>query len=251
MKKFFLFFLCFINANLVFSENSNISSGTGFYIDNNGHILTAYHVIRGHDDIWINNSTNKKLVHADLIKYDLLLDLALLKVSAIGAQPLNIANWENNKSIPIGIEVCAIGYPTLGYKGTGLRITQGIVNSSEGINGEPRMFQVSAGIEKGNSGGPIVASDGSVIGIILSKLNALYIAEKTKDLPQNVNFAIKSSSIIQFLSDQEHAKPLLTNFDNKKNFRPYEILKSSELSIVRVISINKDEVEKRPNLFSN
>jgi S1-C subfamily serine protease len=250
MYKFILIFFCFFYSNFVFSENNNISSGSGFYIDNNGHIITAYHVIRGRDDIWINNSINKKLIHASLIKYDLLLDLALLKVSSSGP-PLKLANWENNKTIPVGIEVCAVGYPTLGYKGTSLRITQGIVNSSEGINGEPRMFQVSAGIEKGNSGGPIIAPDGSVIGVVLSKLNALYIAEKTKDLPQNVNFAIKSSSIIQFLNDQEQIKPLLVNFESKSNLRPYQILNASEPSIVRIISINKDEVAKRPNLFSN
>lgn len=188
------------------------------------------------------------MVHADLIKYDLLLDLALLKTSSLGP-PLKLAYWENKNTIPMGIEICAIGYPTLGYKGTSLRITQGIVNSNEGINGEPRIFQVSAGIEKGNSGGPVIGSDGSVVGVILSKLNALYIAEKTQDLPQNVNFATKSSSIIQFLNDQNQVKPLLTNFESKSNLRPYEILKASEPSIVRIISINKDEVSKYPNFF--
>lgn len=250
MYKVFLFFFSFFYSCFVYSEDSNISSGTGFYIDSNGYIITAYHVIRGRDDIWINQSINRKLIHADLIKYDLLLDLALLKTSSSGP-PLRLANWENNKSVPVGIEICAVGYPTLGYKGTSLRITQGIVNSSEGINGEPRMFQVSAGIEKGNSGGPVVASDGSVIGVILSKLNALYIAEKTKDLPQNVNFAIKSSSILQFISDQEQVKASIVNFDNRSNLRPYQILNTTEPSVVRIISINKDEVAKRPNLFSN
>ena len=62
------------------------------------------------------------------------------------------------------------------------------------------MIQISAPVQLGNSGGPVIDRYGNILGIVTKKLDALFVASKTKDIPQNVNFAIKSSLIANFLT---------------------------------------------------
>jgi stage V sporulation protein SpoVS len=68
-----------------------------------------------------------------------------------------------------------------------------------GIRNDIRFLQVTSPVQPGNSGGPLLDDSGNVIGVISSKLDALKIAGITGDIPQNVNFAIKSSLAEAFL----------------------------------------------------
>ena len=68
-----------------------------------------------------------------------------------------------------------------------------------GIGDDFRFLQISAPVQPGNSGGPLLDASGNVIGVVTAKLNALRIAKSTGDVPQNVNFAVKSSVIRLFL----------------------------------------------------
>ena len=60
-------------------------------------------------------------------------------------------------------------------------------------------MQISAPVQPGNSGGPLLDQFGNIVGVVVAKLDALKYAEVTKDVPQNVNFAIKSSIAVDFL----------------------------------------------------
>jgi S1-C subfamily serine protease len=66
---------------------------------------------------------------------------------------------------------------------------------------DTRYLQISAAVQPGNSGGPLSDSTGEVMGVVAAKLNALKFAKATGDLPENVNFAIKTGALRDFLDN--------------------------------------------------
>ena len=70
-----------------------------------------------------------------------------------------------------------------------------------GIGDDSRFYQISAPVQPGNSGGPLLDENGNLIGIVSSKLNFLSEIKTQGDIPQNVNFAIKASVVANFLQD--------------------------------------------------
>jgi V8-like Glu-specific endopeptidase len=75
----------------------------------------------------------------------------------------------------------------------------GHVSSTVGIRGNQSQMQISVPVQRGNSGGPVFDQSGNVIGVVVSKLDALKVAERVGDLPQNVNFAIRGDVVRNFL----------------------------------------------------
>lgn len=219
------------------------SFGTGFAISET-HILTAEHIISGKDVFWVG-PVEGKWVKASLLKSSAELDLALLSAD-IRAKPMSIANWEE---VPIGLEAFVIGYPQPKMQGLSKKITQGIVNGNRSDKeGTPasRLFQLSAEVNKGNSGGPVIAADGSVIGMVLKKVDALSFAEKSRDLTINVNYGLKSQFLLEFVANtpaQTQAKPLSL----KTVLRPYQIFNQSESSVYAVLGRStKDANTQKP-----
>ena len=80
-------------------------------------------------------------------------------------------------------------------------MTTGIVNSLSGILNDTRFLQISAPIQPGNSGGPLLDTSGNVIGVVAEKLNALKFAKLVGELPENINFAIKTGAVRDFLDN--------------------------------------------------
>jgi serine protease Do len=78
----------------------------------------------------------------------------------------------------------------------------GNVTASTGLRDDSRLLQISAPVQPGNSGGPLLDESGVVVGIVVSKLNALRLALATSDLAQNINFAIKASAAVEFTEAQ-------------------------------------------------
>ena len=132
---------------------------------------------------------------AKIIAYDIRNDLALVKMK----HPLKvIANFRSGKGIRMGDKVIVAGYPLRGIL-SGINITTGTVNAVSGPGNDSRILQISAPVQQGNSGGPLLDISGNVVGIVVARLSALKIAKLTGGLPQNVNFAIKGSIIRTFL----------------------------------------------------
>lgn len=75
------------------------------------------------------------------------------------------------------------------------------------------MFQISAPVQPGNSGGPVLDTSGAVIGVVVSKLNAMAVEKAIADIPQNVNFAIKGAVAVGFLDS--NGVDYLTDADNQ------------------------------------
>jgi S1-C subfamily serine protease len=124
-------------------------------------------------------------------------DLALLQTSSPVADSASI----RGPAVRSGDAVVAIGYPFHGLLTSDFTVTTGIVSSLSGLLNDTRRLQISAPVQSGNSGGPLLDTSGNVIGVVTSKLNGLKFAKLTGDLPENVNFAIKTGALRDFLDN--------------------------------------------------
>lgn len=206
------------------------SVGTGFVVTSLGHVVTAHHVIRDRGQVLVGPVQGKRWAVAKVLHVDPARDLALLE-ARVAREPLTVADWGQ---VPVGLEAIVIGYPQPRLTGLEKKITQGIVNGEIASRSAPPSFQLSAEIHQGNSGGPVLAPDGSVIGVVQRKMNALAVAEKTRDLPQNVNYALRSDELKRFLDDAGVPVPVRAP-DLSVDPRPFRLYRRVESSIVAVI----------------
>jgi S1-C subfamily serine protease len=163
-------------------------SGTGFCVHSDGYVLTNYHVIEGAREI--QGRSPRHRCPMEVVFSDPTNDLALLRADS--AIP-GIAVFRAGQQAQLGENVIVVGYPLGGLLGSGPQVTTGNVSSLIGAHDDTRLLQFTAPTQAGNSGGPLLDSNGAVIGVVSSKLNAARIHEITGDIPQNVNFAIKAT----------------------------------------------------------
>jgi S1-C subfamily serine protease len=124
-------------------------------------------------------------------------DLALLDVPAEAGPALPFRREGSN--VRRGEGVVTYGFPLSGILSSGPTLTTGEVSALAGLSDNAQQFQISAPVQPGNSGGPLLDMGGNVVGVIVSKLNAQRVAQRTGDIPQNVNFAVKGSEALDFL----------------------------------------------------
>lgn len=172
-------------------------NGTGFIVSANGHVITNHHVIEGCvGDITASlpgqPSTLLRIVSTDEIN-----DLALLQAPTTANEVATI----RATAIRPGDAIIVIGYPLHGLLTSDFTVTSGIVSSLSGLLNDTRHLQISAEVQSGNSGGPLLDTSGAVVGVVSSKLNALKVVKATGDLPQNINFAIKTGAMRDFLDN--------------------------------------------------
>ena len=145
----------------------NRGTGSGFLVDNEGRILTNYHVIQGNSaqiEVNLLGSERDESYEARVLAVDELNDLALIQIDPDGELP-----WlplGDSESLRVGRKVLAIGNP-FGLEGT---LTTGVISSLgrsiQSDNGVlPEMIQTDAAINPGNSGGPLLDNSGAVIGV--------------------------------------------------------------------------------------
>ena len=94
-----------------------------------------------------------------------------------------------------GEQIVIYGFPLAGALASTGNLATGIVSALAGLGDDTSKLQISAPIQPGNSGGPVLDQSGHVIGVVVSKLNAIKAASITGDIPQNVNFAIKTGVV--------------------------------------------------------
>ena len=172
----------------------DFSTGSGFFVTSDGYFVTNYHVIAGAETIALFD-VNSKMHMARVVRVDKANDIAVLKAEGkFKAIPVS-----TSRAAKRGQSVITVGYPHANIQGLEPKVTGGIINSLTGINNDARTFQISVPLQSGNSGGPLVTLDGNVIGVVAMKLSALAVLEETGDLPQNVNYAVKSNYLIEVL----------------------------------------------------
>ncbi len=123
--------------------------------------------------------------------------------SAALLQPqLAVADPILGSSSQVGPWRVVFGYPLAEALSSAGNTTLGNVTALAGVRDDSRYIQISAAVQPGNSGGPAVDEAGRLMGVVVAKLNALAVARITGDIPQNVNFAIKVSTLVNFLEAQ-------------------------------------------------
>ncbi len=171
------------------------SSGTGFVVAE-GRILTNNHVVAECGSMVARNAQGVRLP-ARVLGTDRRRDLAVLAVPPETGPSLT---FRDSPPVRRGETVVTYGFPLSGLLSSGPTLTSGDISALSGLRDNPLNFQISAPVQPGNSGGPLLDTQGNVLGVVVSKLNAARIAEMTGgDIPQNVNFAVKGSEAVAFL----------------------------------------------------
>jgi serine protease Do len=158
-----------------------------------GLMVTNAHVVEGCSTVTaVSERTGTSL--AEVVARDTTNDLALLKVTS---KPPSVAAIR--MGVRVGEPVAVFGFPLSGLLATSGNMTFGNVTALSGIADDTRYIQIQAPVQPGNSGGPLLDYNGNVVGVVSGKLNAMKVAEISRDMPQNVNFAIRSGSLVNFL----------------------------------------------------
>ena len=202
-------------------------TGTGYVVSASGHIITNHHVIDGCIGDIKGNLTGAAASTLRVVNSDERNDLALLQ-----GPPNQFKAYAKirDRAIHSGDSVIAIGFPYRGLLSSDFTVTTGIVSSLSGLLNDTSYLQISAAVQPGNSGGPLFDTSGDIVGMVAAKLNALSVARVTGDVPQNINFAIKTGAIRDFLDNSvvpyETAAPgpELKTADIATNARGYTLL---------------------------
>jgi len=173
------------------------STGSGFVVAP-GRAVTNHHVIDGCQRVSFRTAQGQ-VVPARVLAADPRRDLALLGYEGDAGPPLR---FREGPAVQRGELVVTYGFPLSTVLSSGPTLTTGDVSALAGLRDNPLHFQISAPVQPGNSGGPLLDAQANVVGVVVSKLNALRIAQMTGgDIPQNVNFAIKGVEARQFVRD--------------------------------------------------
>ena len=209
-------------------EKTGTQIGTGFVVSANGHVVTNQHVIDGCVGDIQGSLTGEAAVMLRVVSSDETNDLALLQAPGTFKDIAVI----KDKAVRSGDSVVAIGYPYHGLLTSDFTVTTGIVSSLSGILNDTRFLQISAAVQPGNSGGPLLASSGEVVGVVAAKLNALKFVKATGNIPENINFAIKTGALRDFLDNSAvsyqtaDSKTELKTADIARNARAFTLLVS-------------------------
>lgn len=170
-------------------------NGSGLILSKSGYIVTNYHVIENANDIEIEIIIDQAIskLNAELVQSDKINDLAIIKVVDMNFDGFDNLNYNfKTTSSDVGTKVYAYGYPmALSVMGKEIKVTDGMINSKTGYDGDITTYQISAPIQGGNSGGPLFDDNGNLLGINSSGLN--------KTVADNVGYSIKTSYIANLI----------------------------------------------------
>jgi len=168
------------------------SSGTGFFISSEGHIVSNNHVIEACHSVKIHHKG--KIEMANIISRDRMNDLALLQTNI---QPNEVFSISSNDAILLE-DVYVAGYPFGKSVSSAIKVTKGVVSGLSGFGDNYANLQIDAALQPGNSGGPIINEYGNVIGVAVAKLDLKKAIKTFGTIPENTNFGVKSSVLKSF-----------------------------------------------------
>ncbi|QOR61301.1 S1C family serine protease [Sulfurovum sp. ST-21] len=193
-------------------------TGTGFFINDNI-LITNQHVVEECKNIEIVR--NGYQAKAKIKSFDKTNDLAVLVSDTPNKSFLK---FRGGKGVRIGESIIAMGYPLGDLLGTNIKLTLGNISSLNGLLNDSTKLQLTAPVQHGNSGGPLLDNHGNVVGVIYAGLK--------NSIAQNVNLAIKDNVARMFLD----ANDVSYNLDmNISKIEVVDIADEAKKSIVQVI----------------
>lgn len=181
------------SSSNVGGSNTNQGSswtGTGFALKN-GYIVTNNHVVDGASSIIVQGINGTSVEYkAEVVAVDKNNDLALIRINdyrfnGFGSIPYSI----KETLCDVGSDVFVLGYPLTSYMGEEIKLTNGIISSRSGYQGDITTYQISAPVQPGNSGGPMFDKNGNVVGIVNAGIPGA----------ENVGYAIKTSYLLNLI----------------------------------------------------
>ena len=175
-------------------SNTNQGSswtGTGFALKN-GYIVTNNHVVEGASNILVQGINGTTIEYkAEVVAVDKNNDLALIRINdyrfdGFGSIPYSIKEM----LCDVGSDVFVLGYPLTSYMGEEIKLTNGIISSRSGYQGDITTYQISAPVQPGNSGGPMFDKNGNVVGVVNAGIPGA----------ENVGYAIKTSYLCNLIN---------------------------------------------------
>jgi hypothetical protein len=209
--------------------NNGPASGTGFAVSSEGKIVTNSHVVHGSNNILVRGVGGDftKTYSAIIVIEDKVNDLAILQIEDKAFKTLGLIPYViSGVSSEVGCSVFSLGYPLKSLMGDEIKLTNGIISSKSGFQGDITTYQISVPLQPGNSGGPLFDSNGNLVGIVNSRLS----------IGENVSYAIKSAYLKNLLEDLS-PKPMLGKVNLLKGKSLSEQVKLLN-KIVFIIEVN-------------
>lgn len=162
--------------------NPGTFGGSGFALTQSGYIVTAFHVVKNADSLYVQNSVGESY-HAKLVYTEPVHDIAIIKIddkefAGLGKLPYSFKRIKAD----VGEDIITLGFPRDDFY-----YAKGYISSATGLGGDTSAYQVSVPVYEGVSGGPLLDAKGNVIGIISGK--------QTKT--ESAAFAVRSSYIFK------------------------------------------------------
>jgi len=188
-KNLFLAFVLWVSSGIAFAQ----SSGTAFAVSP-GLLVTNQHVIQkcGKVEVIALDGRRTAIIEDSVEE----IDLALLRVYGLRG---GTATLRTESDVRLGESSIVFGFPLSGSLSSGGNFTTGVVSSLRGWRDAAGEIQITAPVQPGNSGGPVLDRSGLVIGVVQGKLDVIHALRTTGDIPQNVNFAISLTVLADFL----------------------------------------------------
>lgn len=178
-------------------------TGTGFALKD-GYIVTNHHVVEGAKSINVYgvNSNSRTAYTAEIIATDKNNDLALIKINDHSFNGFATIPYSVKTTLAeVGESIFVLGYPLTQLMGNEIKLTNGIISSRSGYQGDISTYQISAPVQPGNSGGPMFDDKGNIIGIINARISGA----------ENVGYAIKTSYLKNLIENVTSSNILPTN----------------------------------------
>jgi S1-C subfamily serine protease len=195
-----------LRAHLSFSESVpsdkaprldllGASVGTAWPIAS-GYVVTNNHVVGKGDRVTLINTSGEKIA-ATVVERDREHDLALLSVEDTHWLPLALPLARQR--VYEDANVFTVGFPRIDQRGETPKVSAGRVSAVNGLHDDPSSYQLSLTIQQGNSGGPLINTNGEVVGVIASMLGAVDAQGNIQPIP-SVSFAVKVRHLRDMLS---------------------------------------------------
>lgn len=171
---------------------SKQGTGTGFFVNSSGQALTNHHVVDGCKEVRVAGQDSAiKVVTSDTVN-----DLALLQIQG----KTNAATLTDEPAkLRQGEDVVVYGYPLNSILSSGGNLTPGTVSALSGLGNNSNQIQITAPIQPGSSGSPVLDKKGNIVGVVAMKLSDSKMAKATGQIGQNVNFAVNGQTVKAFL----------------------------------------------------